>query len=159
MRRQVATLFSLGHLGPAPGTCGSLIALPLALALHTLAGPIAVAIGAAALFLLGLWAVAAVADDRRPDPPEVVIDEVAGQLTALYPVSLMRPALADEPFALPTAALAAFLLFRLFDIAKPGPIGWADRRLSGPVGIMLDDLLAGLASAVLVATGIALLAA
>jgi phosphatidylglycerophosphatase A len=70
------------------------------------------------------------------DPGWIVVDEIAGQmiaLLALHKISLIGVAL-------------AFALFRLFDISKPGPIGWADRQ-GGAAGIMADDLLAGVAAA------------
>ena len=67
------------------------------------------------------------------DPSEVVLDELIGVLIAL----------AFVPWELPWV-VAAFVLFRLFDIAKPGPVGWADRNLKNYVGIMLDDVIAGL---------------
>ncbi|HJU17057.1 MAG TPA: phosphatidylglycerophosphatase A, partial [Stellaceae bacterium] len=64
-------------------------------------------------------------------PGAVVIDEVAGQLLALVPAPRT-----------PAAYALAFLLFRLFDIKKPWPVGWVDRRIGGGFGIMLDDALA-----------------
>ncbi|NLZ18051.1 MAG: phosphatidylglycerophosphatase A [Desulfobulbaceae bacterium] len=69
----------------------------------------------------------------RPDPGLVVIDEVAGQLIALSAAP-----------AHPLAALAGFVLFRIFDIFKPFPIRWLDQHIHGGLGIMLDDILAGL---------------
>jgi phosphatidylglycerophosphatase A len=72
------------------------------------------------------------------DPGAVVIDEVAGQWLA---VVLLR---AD-----PLAYFLAFVFFRLFDIAKPWPVGWLDRTLKGGLGIMVDDLMAGLYAGVL----------
>jgi phosphatidylglycerophosphatase A len=71
----------------------------------------------------------------KEDPKEVVIDEVAGQGIAL----LFCP-LAWQWF------VAAFILFRIFDVLKPWPVGWADKNLHGGVGIMADDVLAGLIS-------------
>jgi phosphatidylglycerophosphatase A len=95
---------------------------------------------AALAFTVGFWAVQAV--QREPgqpagDPPWVVVDEAAGMLLALAAV----PADAAAPWHA-AWVLAAFALFRLFDIAKPGPVGWADRR-AGPLWVMLDDVLAG----------------
>ena len=130
----IASLFGLGRLRPAPGTWGSAAALPLALA-----GPSACHAAALLLGLLGLWAVARCAEARE-DPGWVVVDEAAGQALALAALPAGAPL---------WAVLAAFGLFRLFDIAKPGPVGWADRQ-EGAVGVMLDDLVAGaLAGAVL----------
>ena len=72
-------------------------------------------------------------DLENPDPKEVVIDEVAGQGIAFL----------FCPFAWPWL-LAAFVLFRFFDILKPWPVGWIDRNWHGGWGIMADDLVAGL---------------
>jgi phosphatidylglycerophosphatase A len=78
----------------------------------------------------GLWAIHAAHVDG--DPSWVVIDEIAGQLLALCSLAHASPA----------GLLAAFAVFRLLDVAKPGPIGWADRQ-QGAAGIMADDLIAG----------------
>jgi phosphatidylglycerophosphatase A len=80
-----------------------------------------------------------VAKERGDDPGWVVIDEIAGQLCAL--LLLPGPSWAG--------LLAAFAMFRLLDIAKPGPIGWLDRQ-GGALGIMADDVLAGLVAGALV---------
>jgi len=140
--RLLATWFGSGLLPRAPGTWGSLAALPPAALLVWLGGPWLLA--AATLLIAGAgWAVSAayVSASGREDPKEVVIDEVAGQWMPLVVL----------PFE-PLAWLAAFLAFRLFDVAKPWPVGWADRRLKGGFGIMADDLLAG-AYATLLAGG------
>lgn len=142
MSRAVASLCGAGLLRPAPGTWGSAVALIPGAALLALAGPAAVGAGALALAALGWWAVAReLPRSGAPDPGWIVIDEAAG----------MWLALAGLPgFGWAGAALA-FALFRLLDVAKPGPVGWADRR-GGAAGVMLDDLIAGaLAAAVLVA--------
>ena len=136
----IATVGGIGRLSYAPGTWGSLAALPLAWFLHDLAGPYAVVLAMVAVFFAGWWAAAALA--RRGgahDPGYIVIDEVAGQLVVLAVIP-------------PDALLygIAFGLFRLFDIAKPGFIGWADRGVEGGLGVMLDDLLAGLCGALVI---------
>ena len=129
----LATWFGCGRLPRAPGTWGSLAALPLAWA----ALQAGVGFGlllAAALFFAGVWASSLYARDTgRQDPGEVVIDEVAGQCLAVC-------------FAPPTpfGMLAAFVLFRLFDISKPFPVGWIERRCPAGWGIMLDDVMAAL---------------
>ena len=129
----LALWFGCGRLPYAPGTWGSLAALPLAwLALQPGLGFGLLA--AFLLFLAGLWATNLyVRETGRKDPPEVVIDEVAGQCLALC-------------FAPPGLAglLAAFVLFRLFDIAKPFPIGWVERRFEAAWGVMLDDIMAAI---------------
>ena len=130
----LATWFGSGLLRVAPGTCGSLAALPFAAAFVLVGGPWLLALATAAAFALGLWASARyAAAGGQPDPGAVVIDEVAGQWLALIPLPLD-----------PGLYLLAFLAFRLFDIVKPWPVGWADRSLSGGFGIMADDILAGI---------------
>ena len=88
------------------------------------------------------------------DPSGIVIDEVAGQWLAFLPVSVGAAHTSAALTALYPGWIAAFVLFRLFDIWKPGPIGWADRR-GDSLGVMLDDILAG----VIAAAGVMALAA
>ncbi|WP_254813683.1 phosphatidylglycerophosphatase A [Rhodovulum sp. ES.010] len=146
----VATLFGVGFLRPASGTWGSLAALPLFWALHVLGGPW-LALGATALVTLaGWWAVRdASRGTTDPDRSEYVIDEVAGMWLALMPVSFGAAVAGVGVLDLYPGWIAAFLGFRLFDIWKPGPIGWADRQ-NTPLGVMLDDVLAGFAAGLLV---------
>ncbi len=122
----------------APGTMGSLVAVVLApWCFYPLGfGP---RVGLLlALFAVGAWAGGRVARLRaKQDPGEVVIDEVVGQWLAL----LWLPGLVWWQL------LAAFVLFRLFDILKPWPINASENWLPGGWGIMLDDVLAGLAAA------------
>ena len=156
MTHLIATFFYIGHLRPAPGTWGSLAALPVAWALHTLGGPMLLALGLALVFTLGWWATALETKGKEDhDPSEIVIDEVAGQWLAFLPVSIGAAHAGVAITALWPGWITAFLTFRLFDIWKPGPIGWADRQ-GGPLGVMLDDLLAGLAAALCVLAGAAL---
>lgn len=144
----IATFFGVGHLRPAPGTWGSLAALPVAALLHVAGGPVLLGLGVIAAFALGWWATAReTAGKADPDPSEIVIDEVAGQWLALLPVSIGAAHAGAALTALWPGWVTAFVLFRLFDIWKPGPIGWADRR-GDALGVMLDDILAGLAAAI-----------
>lgn len=155
MNRLVATVFGLGHLRPGPGTWASAAALPMAWALHALGGFALLALATVAVAALGWRAVAAELSGRpEEDPSEFVVDEVVGQWIAIWPVSAGATLLGLPVTALWPGWLAAFLLFRFFDILKPGPVGWADRR-HGATGVMLDDILAG----VLAGLGVVLLAA
>ena len=126
------------------------------LAAGTVASAVAV-ISGAGLMLLSPWALAVAAvlaifggylavkrASIEGDPGWVVIDEFAGQWITL--LALPRPSL--------TGLLAAFVLFRIFDITKLGPVGWADRR-HGAFGIMADDVIAGLIAAALLASAVA----
>ncbi len=149
--RLIATFFGAGLLRPAPGTWGSLAALPVAWALHQMGGFPALALATLAAFALGWWAThAETAGTDDPDPSEIVIDEVAGMWLALWPVSL-GAALQGVPItALWPGWIVAFLAFRAFDIWKPGPVGLAD-RMHTPLGVMLDDIIAGAMAAMVVA--------
>lgn len=146
MRRVVATFGYVGLLRPAPGTWGSAAAV-VAGVLICEAG-LGAWLPAAALVavLAGFWAVPQVlAAGSDPDPGEIVIDEVAGQWIAL---SFTAVPLAQHGVSILAAwpgFVAPFLLFRLFDIWKPWVIGQADRR-GGTLGLMLDDILAGVAA-------------
>ncbi len=129
----LATGCGCGNSPYAPGTVGSLAALPLGWLLSHLA--LGVAIPFAALFALAAIVIAHRAAElmERQDPGAVVIDEIAGVLVACLGLKLSLP-----------GVLAVVGLFRVFDIFKPFPVGWLDRRLKGGVGIVVDDLAAGL---------------
>ena len=146
--RLIATFCGAGLLRPGPGTWGSAAALPVAWGLHLLGGPWVLLAATALAFVMGWWATAAETAGRHdPDPSEIVIDVVAGMWIALLPVSFGAAARGADVLALWPGIVAAFVLFRLFDIWKPGPVGWADRR-HGPLGVMLDDVIAGALAAV-----------
>jgi len=134
LERLVCSWFGAGWMKPAPGTWGSLAALPLGWLLFWLAGPPLLAVATVIVFLIGWWASERIVQaDGLEDPSWVVIDEVAGQWLTLL---LTPPSLLDYA--------VGFALFRLFDIWKPWPVSWADQKLKGGLGIMLDDVLAGL---------------
>jgi len=129
--------FGSGLSPRAPGTAGTLAALPLWwLFLAPLPLPVYLLVLAVAA-LAGVWIC-----DRASrslgvhDHPGIVWDEFIGLWIALCALP-----------ATPLWMLAGFALFRLFDIVKPWPIGWLDRRVSGGLGIMLDDVVAGLFAA------------
>lgn len=148
MSKLLATFFFVGHLKPAPGTWGSLAALPVFWALHQIGGPALAVASTVIVFLVGWWATAkATEGEDNHDPSEIVIDEVAGQWVALLPVSIGAAAAGSDVLALYPGWIAAFVLFRLFDIWKPGPVGWADRR-NDAFGVMMDDIIAGAMAAI-----------
>lgn len=136
--RLIATWFGCGRSPIAPGTVGSLGALPLHFALertHPLAY-VAVTVGITAL---GVWSAQKTSNELgEEDPQSVVIDEVAGTLIALCFV---------QNQSLAVQALSV-VLFRAFDILKPGPIDAVQRLKPEGVGIMADDVMAGLLSGV-----------
>ena len=148
MSKMIATVFGVGYLKPAPGTWGSAAALPLFWVLHFLGGPLLAVFATVVVTIVGWWAIVAAtngSDDH--DPSEIVIDEVAGQWVALLPVSFGAAAMGVGSLDLYPGWIAAFVLFRLFDIWKPSLVGWADRR-SDPFGVMLDDIIAGVFAAI-----------
>jgi len=153
----IATAFGAGLLPVAPGTAGSLAALPIFVLLSPL-GPLLLLLTGVALFFLGLWA----ADLCEPlfgreDDGRIVIDEVVGQLLALAPLLPLRLAGSGAWSRLAPALVTGFVLFRVFDVWKPGPVAWAERRFRGGLGVMLDDVVAGGLAALLLAVGLALL--
>ncbi len=151
MSRLIATVGGVGYLHPAPGTLGSLAALPLAWALHVLGGFWLFLIATIVVTALGYWATQRFTDGQEDkDPSEVVVDELVGQWIALWPVSLGAQIAGANVLALWPGILSAFILFRLFDILKPGPVGWADQQ-PGAFGVMADDVIAGWLAALLVA--------
>ena len=83
------------------------------------------------------------------DPGWIVIDEVVGQWIALLPVAFGAWRAGVSPLDLWPGLVAAFCFFRLFDIWKPGPVGWADKR-DDATGVMLDDVWAGVFAAICV---------
>jgi phosphatidylglycerophosphatase A len=129
----LATWFGAGRLPRAPGTWGSLAALPFAAALAWLGGPWLVLLATLALFGLGVWASNRyMAAYGLHDPAAVVVDEVVGQWLTLALLPLT-----------PIAYLMGFVLFRIADMLKPWPAAWIDRTVAGGVGVMLDDVVAG----------------
>ena len=127
--RVIASGFGSGYAPKAPGTVGSLAALLIGIGL--LESPVwGLPLAILLSLIAGLLAIGPAGGTE--DPGWVVIDEFAGQWIALLPLA----------HATPLGLLLAFALFRLFDITKPGPIGWAD-RMGGAFGVMADDVLAG----------------
>jgi phosphatidylglycerophosphatase A len=127
--RLLASVGGVGFAPWAPGTAGSLAALAVGAVLMWVS-PHALPIGVLLACVSGLWAIGRASGGA--DAGWVVIDEVAGQWLAM--VTLPRPTL--------IGLAAAFALFRLLDILKPGPIGWIDRK-RGAVAVMADDFIAG----------------
>lgn len=145
----VATWFGTGLLPLAPGSWGSLAALPFAWLILVFGGADGwryLLIAAVALFLLG-WAASKVYLRRSggKDPQEIVVDEVAAQWLALL---VARP---DTGWHW----LAGFLLFRLCDVLKPFPAGMIDRR-GGALAVMADDIVAGAYALFLLAIAISI---
>ena len=117
-----------------PGTMGTIAAIPLYLLLMATDNVIVYAVATIAVMVSGIWICQYAADKLAVhDFGGIVWDEVAGLLITLLGFSFSWPTL-----------IAGFVLFRLFDIVKPWPIGFVDKRIHGGLGIMLDDVLAAL---------------
>ena len=128
----VAFGFGAGLAPRAPGTAGTLAAWPLGWIIGGVMPPALLAGLSVVFFAVGTWACAVTG--RRlgvADHPAMVVDEMAAFLLVL--------AIVPRDFAWQAAA---FVLFRAFDIVKPAPIGWLERRFQGGFGVMFDDLLA-----------------
>jgi phosphatidylglycerophosphatase A len=152
----LATSGGVGYLPGIPGTYGSAVGVLLCWGLAAGGGGFAAyAAVTIALGALGVWA-AGVAERAfgQEDDRRIVIDEVVGQLLALAPAVLWLRGGAFLP-----ALVTGFVLFRVLDIAKPGPVRWAEQGFPGGLGVVADDVVAGLISAVLLAAGLLLLGA
>lgn len=139
----LATGCYLGRIPFAPGTWGSLLGIPLAYGLSLL--PWSLSIPVFVLFVVAAVGIAHLAERQlgQKDPGSIVIDEVAGQCLALMFIPLTA-----------FTCIAAFLLFRLFDIAKPPPARYLEKRFSGGLGIVLDDLAAGIMAHIVLRVGL-----
>ena len=136
----LATWFGFGLLRPAPGTMGSIGALPFIFFIMMFGGFIPYLFFGAIILAGGIWVCDAYEQQTgKEDAKEVVIDEVAGMWIACLPAMLN-----------PILILLAFIFFRLFDILKPGPIGWCDKNVKGGWGVMLDDISAGIVSGLII---------
>lgn len=138
---QFATAFGIGRAPYAPGTAASLVAVVIAIPVMWLAGWSGMAVLALATSIVGIWVADRYGQEvNLADPKECVIDEFAGQWLACAIAGLA--AAPGEPALTPLGFVLAFLLFRLFDIAKPWPVSKAE-TLRGGLGIVADDFVAG----------------
>ena len=134
----IATGCYSGYLPKAPGTWGSLVGLLLFYLLHTLSLGTYLAV-VASIFLVGTFAAGGAEKIMdHQDPGLVVIDEIVGMLITMIAVP-----------ATPLAMALGFVLFRIFDILKPFPVNFFDQRFHGGLGIMLDDVMAGIYSLII----------
>ncbi len=132
----------VGYLPLAPGTFGSLIGVGI-FWLLVRANPLVIVAAILAVTFAGIWAGSRVEQvSGRKDPGKVVVDEVAGQMIALFPLTLFARWST-------VAVILSFILFRFFDIVKPYPANRL-QDLDGGMGIMFDDLVAGVYAALVV---------
>jgi phosphatidylglycerophosphatase A len=134
----LATAFGAGYSPIAPGTCGTVVAVPVAWAL----APLAIwQFSVVAVLVTALGIVVAARADRAwgtHDDQRIVIDEVAGYLVTMIPVDRTQW----------TTLATGFIVFRALDIVKPPPVRWLDEHLPGGWGVVLDDVAAGVIGAI-----------
>ena len=135
----VATGFGLGLIPKAPGTFGSLLGIPLGVFLSQLSLSISIPMLLISTVLGILIIKEAEKSFEHHDASEIVLDEIIGQA---IPLMVIEPT--------PQNIVLSFLFFRVFDIVKKGPVGWADRNIKGATGIMVDDIVAGVLAAIVV---------
>ena len=141
--RILATWFGVGLLPKAPGTWGSLVALPIGYGVISWTNLELFCILTVLIFIIGIWSSSIASNEIGvKDPSEIVIDEVVGQWIVLIVI--------PQDIIL---YFFGFILFRFFDIVKPWPISWADKRIKGGSGIMLDDVFAAIFASIVLWLG------
>jgi len=133
----IATGAYTGYSPVMPGTCGTVIGVLVAWLIAGLGTPVQAGITIAVIIVSIYISGEAIKIYGAKDPSKVVIDEIAGYLVAIFLI----------PFTALNATIV-FLLFRFFDIVKPWPVSYADRRVAGGLGVTLDDLIAGVYAAI-----------
>lgn len=143
----IATFFGAGLSPKAPGTAGSFATLILAFFMAYFFGRDGIIYAACVSFFIGVWATNKLTKNSdEKDPSKVVIDETAGQLMSFVLVApYLQNNLSVKAFIV---YLLGFAFFRLFDIAKMGPVKWADTKIKNAWGVMLDDVFAGIFAAI-----------
>ena len=135
----IAVGFGSGLAPKAPGTAGTLIAIPLFMLMQPMP-LISYLLITTCLFIAGIWICTYTAEKLGVhDHPSIVIDEIVGYLITMI----------AAPEGWPVMVIG-FVLFSLFDALKPWPISWFDRNINGGLGIMLDDVVAGIAAMVII---------
>jgi len=147
LNKFIATFFYIGFLRPAPGTWGSIAAIVLAYTFMITMGFSSFLFILLFTIIVGFWSTKNYIkkSSEKSDPSEVVIDEVIGQWITVLPIGYILEIDEFLKDGLWFVWLWAFVCFRFFDIMKLGLIGWAD-NLDGALGVLLDDILAGIAA-------------
>ncbi len=143
------TFFGAGLSPKAPGTVGTLASLPVGLAVLHYFGMETLFTLTLAITVIGIFEINKYENETGShDQQHIVIDEAAGMWFSLiiaYPTAITM----NYPYAEILSIIFSFAAFRLFDIWKPSTIGWIDREVKGGLGVMLDDVLAGIAGGLL----------
>lgn len=154
----LASLLGAGCSPKAPGTVGSAVSLIPLWWLLPLLTPTVAGLVLLVVMLIGTWAAQAAGQQwGKVDHGAIVIDELAGQWIAIGIPALFMPGFEHPEVPWVLFALG-FALFRLFDIAKPWPANWFDRRVKNGFGVMMDDVVAGIYAGLVTMLGLLLLA-
>jgi phosphatidylglycerophosphatase A len=138
----VSTLLGFGYFPFLSGTVGSFISLPFIFLVAFYYGSLGIIVATLIVFFLGLKTTTKVLQYSKHDPSFVVIDEMAGQfITFLFLGDILKQIPLASSFSW---YLYGFLLFRLFDIIKPQPAKFFDKKIRNAFGVMFDDIIAGL---------------
>lgn len=140
----LASFFGAGYFPFASGTFGSLVTLPFAFCAAYYYGYNGILFLTIISFIIGWIASVEVLKYTKHDPSLIVIDEVCGQSLTFLPLATAMKGNSQVLVVL----LAGFVLFRLFDITKPFPVGWIDKKVRNAFGVMFDDVLAGCFAAI-----------
>ena len=152
VNKLISSFFYVGFIRPAPGTWGSIVGLILAYIVLKIVTFITFCLLLLFVILIGFWSTKKYIEknSKKSDPAEVVVDEVIGQWIAVLPIGYMIQLPEINVEGLWFVWIWAFVSFRFFDIIKLGLVGWAD-NLGGALGVILDDILAGIAAGFTVA--------
>jgi len=157
LQKLFLTFGGAGLSPKAPGTVGTLASLPVGVAILYSFGMETLFMLTLAITVIGIFEINKYEKlTGTHDQQEIVIDEAAGMWLALM-IAIPTALTMTYPYAEVLAIILSFAAFRLFDIWKPSTIGWIDRELKGGLGVMLDDVVAGIAGgflAVIILMGI-----
>ena len=149
LQKLFLTFGGAGLSPKAPGTVGTLASLPVGIAILYYLGMETLFMLTLTITIIGIFEVNKYENETGThDQQQIVIDEAAGMWLSLM-IAHSTALTMTYPYAEVLAILFSFAAFRLFDIWKPSTIGWIDRELKGGMGVMLDDVLAGIAGGLL----------
>ncbi|WP_372521165.1 phosphatidylglycerophosphatase A family protein [Candidatus Ruminimicrobiellum ovillum] len=140
----ISTLCYAGYFPKAPGTFGSLVSLPVIFVINYNFGFTGLFLVTVIVFFISIFAVKKVLSYTEHDPSFVVVDEFIGQAVTFF---LMAEKLKHSKSVIPY--IVGFILFRLFDITKPFPVSYADKKMKNAAGVILDDIFAGIYAAII----------
>lgn len=139
----VASLANLGYAFPAAGTVGSLATMPFIIVIAYFYGFIGLLIASILLLLVALFSVSgALLGSKKKDPSFIIIDEAVGQFVTFLTIG--EALKGNFSIKIIFIYIMGFALFRLFDIWKPYPVSYFDEKVQGSVGVVFDDVIAGI---------------